>query len=138
MKYSDDYKPGLFTGTALAERLQTEGKAELMLRIAGVKRQPFQDADQQQWVLTFGPTEQELRVKLALGRPLFAEFGNDSDKWIGRHVALSAKPISWIDRDTGDTKEGITIVVRHFGQRRRTSDSNSRHACPRRRNSVQP
>lgn len=108
--FTDDYAAGMFTGSGLHERLG-DGK-ELVLTVTAVDRKSFNDAPQSQWVLSFGPSEQQLRVKPMLGRPLFEAFGNSSGKWIGRQVALSAEFISWTPKGGDDPGEGWTIKAR--------------------------
>ena len=108
LKYTDTYAAGLFTGAGLHDRLRQESKTELLLTITAIRTENFNDAKQPQWVVSFGADEQELRIKPAVGKPLFEAFGNSSKGWIGKQIVLAPEWIEWTGQD-GKDMEGYTL-----------------------------
>lgn len=111
LNFTDDYGSDLFSGQRLHDRLVREGKTELILKITGVRRQTFRDAENPEWVLSFGMNEDELRLKKQMGRLLATAFGPDGNAWVGKEIALSAEFINWKTKE-GEAMEGYSIRVR--------------------------
>jgi hypothetical protein len=110
MNYDEDYLPEYFSGTYLNDQLDAEGKKELILTIASVATETFNDAKNPQWLASFGAGMPKLRIKPAIGAALRQGFGPDSKNWIGKRIGLSVEPKEWEDRATGEMKSELGIV----------------------------
>ena len=111
--FTDDYGGQLFTGKRLRERLQEEGKEELVLQTSSLRRQTFPDKERPDWVLSFGYGEDELRIKSQQqGRPFRDAWGADGSGWIGKFAGLSVAWTTWSPRNNEDPGEGYMVKTR--------------------------
>jgi hypothetical protein len=115
MNYDHDYLPPYFSGNFLNDQLEAEKIKELILTIASITTETFNDTKDRQWVASFGAGMPKLRIKPPIGKPLRQAFGPDSGNWIGKHIGLSVEPIEWEERATGEKKSGFTIKARSVG-----------------------